>query len=171
MEHPKRKEIRLREYDYSQPGAYFVTICTEGRRELFPLAVGATPCGRPHPARQLAETYLLKLPEKFPHIVLPKWVVMPNHVHILLCIEGETPPGGHAGPPQQEAIGWYKTMTTNGYIRAVKAGILPPFSGKIWQRGYYEHIIRNDRDYLDVWTYIDQNPARWAEDEYFGGTI
>ena len=78
--------------------------------------------------------------------------------------------GGHMGPPLQEVMDWYKTMTTNEYIRGVKAGIFPPFQKKIWQRGYYDHIIRNERDYLNIWTYIDQNPARWGGDEYFGGT-
>ena len=71
------------------------------------------------------------------------------------------------GPPLQEMLDWYKTMTTNAYIRAVKSGILPPFARRIWQRGYYEHIIRNERDYLEIWQYIDQNPARWGEDEYY----
>ena len=170
MELPKRKHIRLKGYDYSAHGAYFVTICTEGRRELFPFCVGAAPCGRPHPARQLAEEYLLRLPEKFQHITLSKWVVMPNHVHFLLYMKEMDASGGHTGPPLPRIVGWYKTMTTNGYMRAVRTGILPLFEKKIWQRGYYEHIIRNDRDYQDVWNYIDQNPARWAEDEYFGGT-
>lgn len=73
-------------------------------------------------------------------------------------------------PPLQEVMDWYKTMTTNEYIRGVKAGIFPPFQKKIWQRGYYDHIIRNERDYLNIWTDIDQNPARWGGDEYFGGT-
>ena len=76
--------------------------------------------------------------------------------------------GGHIGPPLQEVIGWYKTMTTNEYIRAVKSNELPAFSGHIWQRGYYEHIVRKEEDYLDIWQYIDQNPAQWAEDEYYG---
>ena len=85
------------------------------------------------------------------------------------------PAGGHAGPPLPEIVDWYKTMTTNAYIRAVKEGLLLPFEKRIWQRGYYEHMIRNDQDYLDVWQYIHQNPARWAEDEYYaerpaGGT-
>ena len=74
------------------------------------------------------------------------------------------------GPPLQEVMDWYKTMTTNEYIRGVKVGIFPPFQKKIWQRGYYDHIIRNERDYLNIWTYIDQNSARWGGDEYFGGT-
>jgi len=97
---------------------------------------------------------------------LEKYVVMPNHVHALIRIEHPGTAGGHAGPPLPEIVDWYKTMTTNAYIRAVKTGSLPTFEKRIWQRGYYEHVIRNDQDYLDVWQYIHQNPARWAEDEY-----
>ena len=78
--------------------------------------------------------------------------------------------GGHVGPPLQNVMDWYKTMTTNAYIRGVQGGALPSFHKKIWQRGYYEHVIRNEQDYLNVWSYIDQNPARWAEDEYFAET-
>ena len=74
--------------------------------------------------------------------------------------------GGHMGPPLQEVVGWYKAMTTNQYIQSVKAGELPPFEKRLWQRGYYDHIIRDDNDFLACWTYIDQNPVRWAEDEY-----
>lgn len=75
--------------------------------------------------------------------------------------------GGHMGPPLQAILDWYKTMTTNAYIRNVREGTLPPFQKRIWQRGYYEHIVRNESDYLNIWTYIDQNPARWTEDEYY----
>lgn len=64
-------------------------------------------------------------------------------------------------------VQWYKTMTTNAYIRAVRMGELPPFSKAIWQRSYYDHIVRNDADDLRIWQYIDENPARWAEDEYY----
>lgn len=69
-------------------------------------------------------------------------------------------------PPLPEIMGWYKTMTTNEYVRLVRQGALPPFYGKLWQRAYYDHILRNDDDCLRVWNCIDTNPARWAEDEY-----
>lgn len=72
------------------------------------------------------------------------------------------------GPPLQEIVDWYKTMTTNEYIRAVKATESPAFYKHVWQRGYYERVVRNEQDYLDIRQYIDQNPARWAEDEYYG---
>lgn len=171
MEQPQRKHVRLRDYDYGQNGAYFVTICTQDRCHLFPFCVGAAPCGRPNPAREIAEEWLKKIPEKYPDVFLDKHVVMPNHIHLLLRLDQPCTAGGHVGPPLQEIMDWYKTMTTNAYIRAVKANVLPPFHKRIWQRGYYEHIIRNRQDYLEVWQYIDNNPARWAEDEYFGGSF
>ena len=166
MEYPVRKQIRLKDYDYSKNGAYFVTICTENRMHLFPF-VGAAPCGRPHPAREIAETWMQKIPEKFPQVSLCHYVIMPNHVHILLVIDAGEGTGGHMGPPLQAILDWYKTMTTNAYIRNVREGTLPPFQKRIWQRGYYEHIVRNESDYLNIWTYIDQNPARWTQDEYY----
>ena len=101
---------------------------------------------------------------------MQKFVVMPNHVHLLLLFSKMEMTGGHMGPPLQSVISWYKTMTTNAYIRGVREGNLPDFHKRIWQRGYYEHIIRNEQDYLNVWTYIDQNPALWAEDEYYTET-
>lgn len=166
----ERKSIRLRGYDYSNPGAYFVTVCTQKRQCLFPFAVGAAPCGRPNPAREIAEEWLEKLTDKYPGVLLEKYVVMPNHIHLLLRFVSWEEAGGHMGPPLQEVLDWYKTMTTNAYIRAVKSGRLPCFQGRIWQRGYYEHVIRNERDYLEIWRYIDQNPARWNEDEYYAET-
>ena len=165
MEYPKRKNIRLSDYDYSRNGAYFVTICTQNRERLFPF-VGAAPCGRPSPAREIAERWIEKLPEKFPCVFLGNSVVMPNHVHLLLLFD-DWEAGGHMGPPLHGVLDWYKTMTTNAYMKGVRCGILPPFQKRLWQRGYYEHVIRGPQDYLDTWSYIDQNPARWAEDEYY----
>ena len=168
MELPKRKHIRLPGYDYSQNGAYFVTICTRHRQHLFPfMNVGAAPCGRPNPACEIAEKWMEKLSDRFPGVRVDKYAILPNHVHMLIGLQSDDLAGGQMGPPLQEIIAWYKTMTTNEYIRAVKTGDLPAFQEKIWQRGYYEHVVRNEQDYLDIWQYIDQNPARWAEDEYY----
>ena len=71
------------------------------------------------------------------------------------------------GPPLQEAVGWYKAMMTNQYIQSVKAGELPPFEKRLWQRGYYDHIVRSENDFLRIWTYIDNNPLRWELDCYY----
>ena len=164
MEYPIRKRIRLSDYDYSQNGAYFVTVCTQNRERLFPF-VGAAPCGRPALAREIAEGWIGKIPEKFPAVSVEHSVVMPNHIHLLLLFD-DGGAGGHMGPPLHVVLGWYKTMTTNAYINGVRRGLLPPFQKRLWQRGYYEHVIRGRQDYLDVWNYIEANPLRWAEDEY-----
>lgn len=163
-----RKQIRLEGYDYSQNGCYFVTICTQDKAMCFdlPASVGAAPCGRPNVASQLAERWLLKLEEKYPAVTVDKYVVMPNHIHALLFLKMPEP-GGHMGPPLPKIVGWYKAMTTNEYVRMVRQGVLPPFREKLWQRSFYDHIIRNYDDYLRVWNYIDTNPARWAEDKYY----
>lgn len=91
---------------------------------------------------------------------------MPNHIHLLMQV-ASCDAAGHMGPALQAVVQWYKTMTTNACIRAVKAGVSPPFNNRVWQRSYYDHVIRNEQDYLRIWQYIDDNPAKWAEDEYY----
>lgn len=166
----ERKTLRLPGYDYGQNGCYFVTICTQSRKRRFalPISVGAAPCGRPDAASAMAEKWLLKIESKFPGVFVDKYVIMPNHIHFILHLEmcGE---GGHMGPPLPKIVDWYKTMTTNEYIRMVRKGDVPPFEGKLWQRSFYDHVIRGDEDYLRVWEYIASNPAKWREDEYYAG--
>lgn len=89
---------------------------------------------------------------------------MPNHIHFL--IRKESQPGAHTGAPLQEIVKWFKTQTTNAYIRAVKAGLYPPFDRHLWQRNYYEHIVRGEEDYLAIWQYIEENPLKWELDKY-----
>lgn len=107
------------------------------------------------------------------------YVVMPNHVHGVIFIGGQVEDdrpeeGGHTGPPLQvelpenPALGtivqWFKTMTTNDYIRGVKEDDWPPFSKRLWQRNYYDHVIRNEQALNNIRTYIFNNPAQWHED-------
>lgn len=168
----KRVHPRLKNYDYSLPGAYFITICTNKRRKLFgEICVGRDLCVPPSPARVIAEKWIRQIERKFPTCKVDHAAVMPNHVHLLLTLE---PKAGHTGPALRDGtitvpgiIQWYKTMTANDYIRAVKDGLLPPFETTIWQRSFYDHVIRGEEDYLRIWRYIDENPARWAEDEYY----
>lgn len=171
MEWPARKHTRLKEYDYAAGGAYFVTICTQDRACLFPLPVGAAPCGRPDLARSVARKWIEKIPEKYPGVRVEKYVVMPNHIHALFVFENISAAGGHMGPPLPRIVDWYKTMTTNEYIRLVKTGKLLPFQKRVWQRGYHEHIIRDENDFLTHWQYIGDNPALWEQDKYYGGQL
>ncbi len=89
---------------------------------------------------------------------------MPNHIHFILIIENTT--GEHTGSPLHEMIQWFKTQSTNAYIKGVKDNLFPPFDKHVWQRNYYDHVIRTEQDYLDIWQYIDTNPQKWADDPY-----
>ena len=110
----------------------------------------------------MIEAWLLELENKFSDVRLGPYVIMPDHIHFIL---GKTVSraGDHAGSPLPEIVGWFKTMTTNDYIRHVKCGEYAPFDGRLWQRNYYEHVIRNEEDYLQTAAYIGGNPARWSE--------
>ncbi len=163
-----RKSTRLQEYDYAQNGAYFVTLCAQNRLCLF----GEIESSEMHPneSGSMVLTWLDELQTKFPNIDLDTYVLMPNHLHAIIVLYGaEIPSGVHTGAPLQnssldEIMQWFKTMTTNAYIRGVKERGWQSFSGKLWQRSYHDHIIRNEDDLNTHRQYILSNPACWDED-------
>ena len=157
-----RKSIRLKNYDYSSNGYYFVTICVQNREKLFGEIVGATLCGRPNNPDKIITKWLLELENKFNDIKIDEYIIMPNHIHFIIKRMGE-----HTGSPLRDIIGWFKTMTTNEYIAGVKSGKFIPFKGRLWQRNYYEHIIRNYDDYINIAEYIQNNPLKWEYDKLF----
>jgi len=140
------------------------------------------------PAGEMIESWWQGLSDKFPNVDIDAYVVMPNHFHGILSVMDttlsnpcarptalavESPTGTDialAGRPHRVAptlgdiVAWYKTMTTNNYMRMVRQGVYPPFKGKLWQRNYYEHIVRNDYDLGRIREYIRDNPAKWATD-------
>ena len=223
-----RRSIRLKGYDYSQAGLYFITICVQHRKCLFGhITVGANPCGCPdcgHPdcgcpemilndAGKMVETEWLHLKTRFSNIELHEYVVMPNHFHGILEIIGAPPadipapvgvspadiptpvrvslvdtqqgqPQGIAPTTRQpQGIGAttrdcpnktvgdmmdaFKSITTVEYIRGVKNSGWKPFNGRLWQRNYYERIIRNEKAYENISAYILNNPAKWKGDTFF----
>ncbi len=112
---PERKQTRLKDYDYSQNGYYFITICTHNRQNLFGEIVGATLCGRPNNPDKMIEKWLLELENKFDGVKICEYIIMPNHLHFIISKTGD-----HAGSPLRDIVGWFKTMTTNEYIENVK---------------------------------------------------
>jgi len=182
-----RRSIRLKGYDYRQAGGYFVTMVTQGRDALFGEVVNGEMIL--NDAGEMIVRWWLELPNKFPNVNVDIFVVMPNHFHGIIFIIDDAdnsanaepisvvgddlrvvPQGEHAGSPRQNAplsqmIQWFKTMTTNEYIRGVKNLGWKPFNGKVWQRDYYEHIIRNQSAADRIARYIESNPARWNEDK------
>ena len=158
VELPKRKLVRLPEYDYSSPGAYFITICTKDRRcILSEITVGADalggPCLKLTDTGKVVEHFILST-ERINGIHIDNFVVMPNHIHMILRIDN--------GPPRASA------PTISDAVGALKRLVNRRLGHNIWQRSFHEHVIRNEHDFLEIWEYIDANPAKWAEDCYFG---
>lgn len=159
-------------YDYSNQGAYFLTICVNHWRLL--LSEIKNELVILNNAGEMIQKYWYKLPSKFPNIELDQFVIMPNHFHCILFIVGADPcvrprneEGTHKGVPLPTVIQWFKTMTTNEYINGVKYLDWPSFERRLWQRNYYEHIIRNDDDLNATRQYILNNPINWAKDEFY----
>ena len=160
MELPKRKPNRLPYYDYSSSGAYFVTICVDGRKNRLSKIVGdGFPV--PKPSGQIAEEWIIRIPTKFPSVAVDHYVIMPNHIHILLQIS--SPDGtGNPSPTLGAIIGWYKYQVTRQINKSQETT-----GSRFFQRSYHDHVIRGEKDYLKIWEYIDNNPARWKEDCFY----
>ena len=162
MEPPKRKQNRLSAYDYSAPGAYFVTVCTADRRRILSGIRRGDPCGRPSPILtgygEIVEQ-CLKQAENLYAVRFESYVIMPNHIHFI-CVINQPRATARVAPTLGHVVGALKSLSAN---RCRENGL----KGKLWQRGYYEHVIRNEKDYQEIWNYIDTNPARWAEDRYY----
>ena len=155
----KRKVIRLKDYDYSSNGIYFVTICTVGRKSvLSEIVVGEGF----HPLPQIKLTAIGEelnntikyVNDNYENVLIEKYVIMPNHLHMMISLGIENT-GGHGNPPLQNIVGQIKSFTTRIY------------GEKLWQRSFYDHIVRNEKEYLEIWDYIDTNPSKWADDEYY----
>lgn len=171
-----RKKLRLKHYDYSSNGAYFVTICVNNRECLFGDIIDGQMCL--NDAGLMIDEIYHDLENKFANIQCGEYVIMPNHFHCVihicndfksnvgvnLCVDPKLEKGEHAGTPLHRIIQWFKTMTTNGYIDGVKTKNWQPFYKRLWQRNYYEHIIRNEQSYFEICQYIRDNPQKWEMD-------
>ncbi len=174
-----RRFLRLKGYDYSQAGFYFITICAKNRMCLF----GEIENGEMaiNNAGHMLHKWWNELNHKYRNIELHEQIVMPNHFHGIIQIKStvgadlcvcphdtrQKIEGEHTGSPLHAMIQWYKTMTTNEYIRGVKNNNWQPFNKKIWQRNYYEHIIRDEKSYHQISEYIQTNPLKWRDDKYY----
>ena len=183
MEFPKRKPTRLKKYDYSQNGYYFVTICTHNKKHIFGNIVGQgsipsqcegnvakrqreTASVRGAPAEinlsecgKIAESEITNLENRYKHVKIDKYVIMPNHIHAIIIIDKYTA-GASPCPTLSEVICSFKSITTR------KCHNINP-DQKIWQTSFHDHIIRGEDDYFEIWEYIDGNPAKWTEDCYY----
>ena len=149
---PYPRSLRMKGYDYSSAGAYFVTSCTHRRAWLFEHSRLCT----------LAKEVWMELPERFSCVQLDAFVVMPNHIHgIIYLLDLEET--DQARTDLNAIIGAFKSIIAVRWLAWICEND-PNRSGRIWQRGYYERIIRNERQLNAVRHYIEDNPRRWAED-------
>ena len=158
MEYPKRKNMRLKGYDYSKEGCYYITICTSGRRCILSEVEDSGLNHRPYVKLSrmgiIANEVLREVAEQS-GVRICAYVIMPNHIHLLISLESDSK------ITVGRFVGALKSITANRWRK------LEDETGmeKLWQRDYYDHIIRNEKDYLEKLQYIDCNPDKWKDDE------
>ena len=165
MDLPKRQRQRLKNYDYSQNGAYFVTVCTQDKKCLF----GYIQQGNLYlnEAGKMVEHHLLKIQEQA-GVSIEQYKVMPNHIHLLLVIQRANSGTRHRSfPTVSSLIQGFKAATTAEYIKLVKAGNCPAFQNRIWQKSFHDHIVRGEEDFLKIWEYIAYNELKWEQDCFY----
>lgn len=163
-----RRSIRLQKFDYSQTAYYFVTICVRQRRFL----LGRIEAGIPHlsDTGNQVEHWLHETPRKFAHVALDSFVIMPNHLHVVFELQRSTSETAAASKetiartPLPQIVQWFKTMTTNARLRWIRENDPSSPDGLLWQRNYYEHVVRDEYDLLRIREYIRLNPTRWTLD-------
>ncbi len=161
-ERPSRKTIRLKEWDYSTSGAYFVTICAYKKECIFEDTVLVS----------IIKEQWQRLPNKFSCIELDEFVMMPNHIHCILWINNvgatlavaqDKRAGASPAPTLGNIVGAFKSIVSNEYLKWIKQNSLER-PGVLWQRNYYEHIIRNEEELNRIRHYIQENPLKWDDD-------
>ncbi|HZF08083.1 MAG TPA: transposase [Thermoanaerobaculia bacterium] len=162
-----RRSIRLKGYDYSQAGAYFVTLCAQDRACLFGEIIEIE--SRRSEAGQMIEAVWNEMTDHYPGVETDAFVVMPNHIHGIIVLAGPVPDGESVGQPPAgltlaEVVHRFKTMTTKRYTDGVKQAGWPPYRGRLWQRNYFEHVIRDEKTLEVIRQYIADNPGRWSRD-------
>ena len=163
MEIRQRKPNRIRHYDYSQNGAYFITVCTQDRRKILSDIVGDDAHIVPKPYGRIVEKYIRNVPE------IETYVIMPDHIHMIIRLDdgsmwASTPtnatnndhPGANTHIPPKQSI--------SSIVRSIKTLTSKEIGESIFQRYYYDHLIRNQADYDEIWQYIENIPKKWALD-------
>ncbi len=159
-----RKRTRLQHFNYNTPGFYFITICTKDKENLLCNIVGTGVLDGPNTVMfeygKIAKRHIEQISNFYSNITIEKYVIMPNHIHFLIQIHNPSS-SGPSGTP----------VPTNSYI-AQLVSTFKRFCNKdigknIWQYRSYDHIIRNEKDYLKIWKYIDTNPSKWQEDCFY----
>ena len=154
---PTRKSVRLKEYNYSENGAYFITICTKDKKQILStITVGEDahilPNVKLKEHGKVCEKYILNIDKVYENIKVDNYVIMPNHIHLIISINGRM---------------WASSPTISGVIKSFKTMVTKEIKMSIFQRSFHDHIIRGDADYKKIFKYIDTNPQKWTLDRYY----
>ena len=158
----QRKAKRLKQYDYSSNGAYFITVCTKDRRQNLSKIVGTGVHDCPQiqllNQGEIADKYIKQLSDFYDYIAVDKYIIMPDHIHMIIVVSN-----GQSVRPVPTSN--QKIDNTNSVV-AKFVGTFKRFCNKeygenIWQPRYYDHVIRNEQDYNEIWKYIENNPSKW----------
>ena len=156
---PKRKPLRLSNYDYSSVGAYFVTVCTKDRKNLLAKIVGddayIVPEYRLSEYGRICEKYIQSIENAYENVKVDQYVIMPNHLHMIILLGGTM----RASSPTEIGI--------PSIVRSLKTMVTKEIGMPIWQRSYHDHIIRDEHDYKEIWNYIDTNILKWKLDRFY----
>jgi REP element-mobilizing transposase RayT len=166
---PKRKHIRLKNFDYSQAGYYFITICVKNGYELFGEILNSKMNLNEY--GNIAKNELLSVPSRYENVQIDKFIIMPNHIHMIVVIhktERINPFPTRVDIPN--IIGKYKAGVTRTVGNAFMRSDMMK-RNEIWQKRYHDRIIRDEEEYNRIWKYIDENPLNWDNDEYFELTV
>ena len=160
MELPKRKANRLENYDYSRNGAYFITLCVRNRKPILSRIIVGASIARPSITEmssigRIVDNAIQAIPDCYSGVIIDKYVIMPNHIHMIIRIDDDC---GRAmlAPTNLSRI-----------IQQMKGYVTKQIGKSVWQKSYYDHIIRDDHDFQVKWEYIDENPLRWRDDEFY----
>ena len=165
---PKRKNTRLQQFDYSSPGAYFITFCTHNRKNTLSHIVGAiheSPEAKLTEYGVLLDNVINNMPTHL-GVMIDQYIIMPNHVHMIVLIaDSEELRAIRESPLRVRSV----LSKTVGYIKMNVSKSIHNLYGeeKIWQRGFYDHIIRDRADYEKIVKYIYENPLMWYYDELY----
>ena len=158
---PNRKPTRLKNYDYSQNGAYFITICTHNRKPIFSNIVGGGAFDAPNliltNIGKIAEKYILST-NNINNLSVDKYVIMPNHIQLIWVVENNN--GTSRAPSPTNNIISHSISTFKRFVNK-------EVGENIFQRSFHDRIIRDENEYLKIWNYIDTNPQKWREDCFY----
>ena len=159
----QRKTTRLHGFDYNAPGVYFLTLCTENKRCLLSVIIAngvkSDPSVKLLPYGEIAEKYINQLNHFYEEISVESYVIMPNHIHILLKV--------HEGGPSGTPVPTAQNSTVSRFVSTFKRFCNKEYGKNIWQYRSYDHVIRDQEDYDRHIKYIHENPFKWESDEFY----